>query len=98
MSDKAWSSFHILVPREEIATIAAFRPHSIPMKFHDGNSRLEWINVFEQWCANMPTQLFENVSGKCNELRQRVRHEAPGAYAPGPTLLKLLGDLQRYIG
>ena len=98
MSDKVWSSFHILVPPEEIATIAAFRPHSIPMKFLDANSRLEWINVFEQWCANMPTKLFENVTVKCSELRQLVRHEAPGAYAPGPTLDELLGDVQRYSG
>ena len=52
MSDKVWSSFHILVPPEEIATIADFRPHSIPMKFPEENPRLEWINVFEQWCAN----------------------------------------------
>ena len=98
MSDKVWSIFHILVPLEEIATIAAFRPHSIPMKFHEEKPRLEWINVFEQWCANMPTKLFENVSGKCNELRQLVCREAPGVYAPGPTLDELLRDLQRYRG
>ena len=98
MSDKVWSNFHILVPPEEIATIAAFRPHSIPMEFKEVTSRLEWINTFEQWCANLPTKPFENVSGKCNELRQLVLHEAPGAYAPGPTLDELLGDLQRYAG
>ena len=98
MSDKVWSSFHILVPPQEIATIAAFRPRSIPMNFREEKSRLEWINHFEEWCANMPTKLFENVSGKCNELRQLVRHEAPGAYAPGPTLDELLGDLRRYTG
>ena len=59
---------------------------------------LELINVFEQWCADMPTKLFENVSGKCNELRQLVCRKAPGVYAPGPTLDKLLRDLQGYRG
>ena len=46
----------------------------------------------------MPTKLFENVSGKCNELRQLVCRKAPGVYAPGPTLDELLQDLQRYRG
>ena len=98
MSDKAWSRYHILVPPEEMETLAAFRPGSIQMNFTDENARLDWVNIFEQWCSNMPTKLFENIEGKSQELRQLICHKAQGAYAPGPTLDSLIQDLKGYPG
>ena len=98
MSDTVWSRFHILVPFEDIETLARFRPVSIPMRFQNEQPRMEWISQFEDAFKKMPTTVFENLDVKCNELRHLVLHVAQGTYAPGPTLEKLISELQDYIG
>ncbi len=96
MTDEEWSSPVLLVSEQDMQPFAAFRPNSHTMQFpNQGQPILQWISKFEHWCFSQPALQDQDLSNRLAWVRQAVRHEAPGVYAPGASVAALVEDLLR---
>ena len=94
MTDNAWSEPVLLVPQENIAEFARFRPAPNVMEFSGGGqANLDWIAKLEHWCASMPGGKYTGLEAKFDWLRRAVAHKAPEAYAPGASVDNMIRDL-----
>ncbi len=99
LSDTTWSEPVIICPAERVAATAAVRPRTVPMNFQNAQAKLEWLNRFERWCADLPEEVLGgDVARRVGELRKLIYHQTPGAYAPGVPVETFVEGLLRHGG
>ena len=67
-TDESWSRPVLLVPQEDIPSLASLRPPCLDMEFSAGQSILDWINRFEVCALRSPwvrTTAWMLSSGGC---------------------------------
>ncbi len=93
--DEAWGKRILLVPAEQVSTLALFFPACLDMAFPSGGqSILECINRFEVWCASQPVGKYKELQNEFAWLRETVHHTVPGEYNPGTQVDSLLTGLR----
>ena len=93
MTDDEWSKPALLVPADMIATVAAWRPDEVPMRFPNPDRMHDWLHRLQLWCAGQPGEKFQDLKPSFEWLHQAVDHKAPG-FAPHSSVETILSDLR----
>jgi len=91
MTDEDWCRPVLLVPAEDMATLANFMPSRNVMTFPNGGQTiLDWIDKFAHWCGCLN---YPGMDSRVSWLRAAVQHALPGVYTPGMDVATLVRKL-----
>lgn len=94
-TDESWSTPVQIVAPHEVQQLRSWRPTQEPMEFPSGGQAiLDWLGRLEAWCASQPAGTsYDGLDTEFQWLRAAVRHQLPGAYAPGDEVEDFVRDL-----